>query len=94
MAHAGSIRDQKANTGFSPSKEERSVKANIKWFASQITNELPGPRMAASNTTVYALSKLDDKLKKEHQKAEQFKKDDKKIVKNNFMYGSHYQQMD
>jgi len=66
MSHAGSIRDQKAQTGFSPSKEERKVRANIKWFTSQITNELPGPKIAASNTAVYALSKLDDKLKKEH----------------------------
>jgi hypothetical protein len=93
LTHGGSIRDQKAR-GLSPSKEERKVRANIKWFTSQITSELPGPKIATSHTSVYALCKLDEKLKKEHQKIDQFKKDDKKIVKNNFMYGSHYQQMD
>jgi hypothetical protein len=65
MQHAGSIRDQKAS-GHSPNKEERKVKANLKWFTSQITSELPGPKSNNSNTTVYALSKLDEKIKKEH----------------------------
>jgi hypothetical protein len=66
----------------------------LKWFTSQITNELPGPKQNNSHTTVYALHKLDHKIHEEQRKDLQHKTDDRKIVKNHFFYGSHYQQLD
>lgn len=87
------LKDQKAHP-ISASKEERKVNANLKWFTSQITNELPGPKSATSNSTLYALGKLEDRQQVESQKIEQTKIDARKIVKNHIFYGSLYQQMD
>jgi hypothetical protein len=44
------------------------MSANLKWFTSQITNEIPGPRISTSNTSIYALAKLDEKEAQEQQK--------------------------
>lgn len=74
----------------SASKEERKISANLKYFTSQITNELPGPKMATSNTNLYALSRLDEKLQQEHQKEVLTKTDERKVVKNHIFYGSLY----
>jgi hypothetical protein len=41
------------------------MSANLKWFTSQITNELPGPRIPATNTSLFALAKLDEKVASE-----------------------------
>ena len=76
------------------SKEERKVSSNLKWFTSQITNELPGPKINTSHSTMYALNKLDEKVKKDLQKEENNRKDERKMVKNHIFYGSHYQQLD
>ena len=56
-------------------KQERRVSSNLKWFTSQITNELPGPKINSSTTTIYALGKLDEKTRQETQKHETSKMD-------------------
>ncbi len=77
---------------FSPvTKQERKVNSNIKWFTSQITNELPGPKIPTTTTSMYALSKYDEKAYQTESKIEAFKTDSRKVVKNNLFYGSHYQ---
>lgn len=51
-------------------KEERKVNSNLKYFTSQITNELPGPQIPTSNSTVYALTRLQDSTIEENKKLE------------------------
>ena len=75
-------------------KEQLTVCKNLKYFTSQITSELPGPRLPNTHTSVYALSKLDQRVQEEQRKMALMKSDEKKVVKNQFFYGSHYQQMD
>lgn len=75
-------------------KQERKMSANLKWFTSQITNELPGPKIPTTNTSLYALARLDEKIASEQQKHQQMKIDAKKVVKNQVFYGSLYQQLD
>ena len=49
-----------ASREFSPlTKQERKLSANIKWFTSQITNELPGPKIPTTTTSMYALNRFD-----------------------------------
>jgi hypothetical protein len=78
----------------SPSKEDRKVNANLRYFTSQITSELPGPKSHVSHTSIHALGKLEERLQREQQKADLFRKDERKVVKNNIFYGSHYQQLE
>jgi hypothetical protein len=35
------------------------MSAHLKWFTSQLTSEIPGPRIPTTHTSIYALAKID-----------------------------------